>query len=261
MFRYCQIWVASAVVITFLLLRGDVVFVNRLEKQLTATNEQVKSESHLPTSTCPVIHMGIHKSGSTTPFNYKWGRENCPSWIDMRYEMPWAANKEDNAYGRDEKNGGHDNQVNFATCFISPSDPTSAKYPCKPNLLLHWLDIAKRNNSLFVSAETFSKIDEEGVNMLALYLSHWQEVKLLSSKEVTIIGFCLFTTNRLKKYRSIKTWNTSNWKENNFLSENALRYQNQCIGNTIQHLKNKFHKDDIMVLNYHDNDKSNGGSD
>ena len=236
-------------------LRGHVVFVNRLQKQLTATNERVKSESRLATPPRAVIHMGIHKTGSTT-IQLQSLRKRELLQLDG-YEMPWAANKENNARVRDGKNGGHchQNQVHFATCFLAPSTRERAAHPCEPNLLLHGLDIAKRNHSLFVSAETFSIIDEEGVNMLASYLSHWQEVTIVVFYR-RYYDWLLSVHNQLSKNRIIQH---ERLEKINFLSENALQYRHNYIVNTVQHLKNKFHKDDIVVLNYHD--KNNGGSD
>ena len=63
------------------------------------------------------------------------------------------------------------NQVNFATCFISPSDQKRKMFPCDPDLLLHGLDIAKRKRNLFVSAETLSRVDAEVVDMLSSCVS------------------------------------------------------------------------------------------
>ena len=129
-----------------------------------------------------VVHMGIHKTGSTSI--QRQSRKHVDLLELDRYEMPWVAKMESNEHGTiRNKHGtienqkiGPQNQVNFATCFVSPSHGERKEYPCDPDLLLHGLDIAKKNRNLLVSAETFSNIDSEGVNMLSSYLLNWDEV-------------------------------------------------------------------------------------
>ena len=86
------------------------------------------------------------------------------------YDMPWVvANK---------KNG--ENQVNFATCFLSYREHEKIeKHPCDNNLLHSGNEIARQKHNLFVSSEALSRIDTDGLQMLSLYLSQWDRVTIV----------------------------------------------------------------------------------
>lgn len=128
-----------------------------------------------------VVHMGIHKKGSSL---IQLQSRNFAHLLKLDgYEMPWLVNKEQNSRNFTGDTSA-ENQVNFATCFIPPSgfiakypcapSGTRAMFPCDPDLLLHGLSV---KNGLFISAETFDKIDYEGVNRLAEYLDmHWSKI-------------------------------------------------------------------------------------
>ena len=81
-----------------------------------------------------------------------------------------------------EEGSDNRNQVEFAACFIHPYDNfenvrVSTK-PCAPKLLLSGLEIGAAQRNLFLSAEAFDKMDDDGVNALAAYLSIFDEVKV-----------------------------------------------------------------------------------
>jgi hypothetical protein len=169
--------------------------------------------------------------------------------------MPWVAKEENNARGT-PSNLMTENQVNFATCFLSPSEDATQNNPCDPNLLLHGLDIAKRNRNLFVSAETLSKIDIEGVNLLSSYLAHWQEVTIVIYYR-RFFDWFISVYNEISKSRKITDtvkWNTSII---DFATSHVGIYNANSSHYTpfvVDRLKTKF--DNIVVANYHD--KSEG---
>ena len=133
------------------------------------------------TRTRAVIHMGIHKTGTTSIQAQSYEKRDLLK-LDG-YEMPWYA------YLERKRREGHEielkvpymNQRNFATCFLSSDAARKdrSSFPCDPDLLLSGTDIAQRNRNLFVTCESFVFIDPEGLDALASYLSRWDEVTIV----------------------------------------------------------------------------------
>ncbi|CAN0007526.1 unnamed protein product [Heterosigma akashiwo] len=71
------------------------------------------------------------------------------------------------------------NQVHFASCFLPTSAPERIRYQCMEELLLSGLEIARPQMNIFISSETFDKIDEGGLAELSTYLAHWKHVTIL----------------------------------------------------------------------------------
>ena len=201
-----------------------------------------------------VVHMGIHKTGSTSiQFISREKKELLK--LDG-YEMPWIANQERNTREENETTAMvlpcgrrlYENQVNFATCFIPPSIQARAIYPCDPDLLLYGLDIAARNRNLFVTAETFAKIDSEGVNRLAQYLSHWDETTIVIFYRHYYDWIASLYNEQAKKR---KFEDTNKWESSvldsaiNFTENTSIMY----ISMLIARLKDTFRN--IVVINFH----------
>ena len=139
----------------------------------TVTISKEASNDSQMTKTKALVHMGPHKTGSST---------NIDNLRKDGYEMPWVVDKNGNLCGDHRLDSLHGkyllfNQANFAKCFVPPS--ARGRIPCNPDLLLSGLEIAQRRSNLFVSAEAFANLDSEGLKMLSGYLSHWDEVTIV----------------------------------------------------------------------------------
>ncbi len=212
-----------------------------------------------------VIHMGVHKTGTTSVQTLSARKKNLLK-LDG-YDMPWLDYKERRQRGNEEsmkmhpnENHLYQNQVNFATCFVSPVDVERKVYPCNPDLLLHGLDIAERKRNLFVSAETFSKIDGEGVDMLASYLSHWDDATIIIYYR-RYYSWIVSVYNQVTKSRKFgdKTANNIDKWEKSILefiveqcindTESGFTLLNQYTTTVFEKVKRRF--DNVVVLDYH----------
>ena len=117
-----------------------------------------------------VIHIGPHKTGTTSIQEYS--KVLYPELIADNYEMPW----------KHLKKTAWENQVEFATCFVTERDETRIAYPCRQDLLEAGLDLSRQNNhSLLVSAETFAQ-RATGVAKLKSYLDQaWSNVTIVAT--------------------------------------------------------------------------------
>ena len=127
------------------------------------------------TATRAVVHMGVHKTGTTT---IQRTTAQYKNQLQMDgYEMPWSFLRE---------NGGPTNltyqfrvphnQMNFARCFILDEH---IPFKCIPGLLHYGSEIAEQKKNLLVSAEWFSNIEAAGIGMLKNYLSQWDQVSII----------------------------------------------------------------------------------
>lgn len=128
-----------------------------------------------------IVHIGPYKTGSSTIQEYS-NALRIPLKQDG-YEMP---------YSHQFSNGTSisnpwSNQVNFATCFYHNAKPSRIAerdvYPCRNDLLESGLDIGQQNhgNSIFLSAESFSALEEEGIAALRDYLHPtWNNITIIA---------------------------------------------------------------------------------
>lgn len=200
-----------------------------------------------------VIHMGPHKTASTT---IQFFSRKFKDHLQLDgYEMPWNA-METTGFRENEKIAQGPlgslwvNQAHFASCFISPNNSERQVHWCDPDLLLHGLDIAQKKRNIFISAETFDEIDQEGINILQPYLSNWDEV--------TIVVY----------YRRYYDWIVSVYNERNkniaiSLRQSMLEYlappidHPPYITNLIDLLTTKFNARKIVVKNMHEESQVN----
>ena len=111
------------------------------------------------------------------------------------------------------------------------------------------MDIAARNQNLFVSAETFANIDNEGINMLHSYLSHWEEV-------VIVVYYRRLFDCLGSQYRHLhdvgKSSDTIIEYFQNFLKKNFTDYTKivSLHFKTVGLLQRKF--ENVVIMNYHD---------
>jgi hypothetical protein len=124
-----------------------------------------------------VVHIGPHKTGSTTI--QEQSRALQTHLLSDGYGMPYAHTFTDGKQICEP----WCNQVNVATCFIHNANHSSKRnFPCRNDLLQAGLDIGHRmNNSILLSAETFSYLDEEGVAALHDYLHPtWENITIVA---------------------------------------------------------------------------------
>ena len=148
-------------------------------EHMEETIEMEKKKKHVSRA---VIHMGPHKTGTTTIQEGFDRANNVPlsNFLSLdRYKMPWNEIQSNQGHRSNKGLQAMHNQVNFATCFLKESRPIADLYPCDHNLLLEGSAIASREDNLFISAETFAHVDSDGFKLLASYLSQWEEVKII----------------------------------------------------------------------------------
>ena len=120
-----------------------------------------------------VIHMGPHKTGSSTIETYEAVYRDELKEDD--YELPflWVLDIWDGeAIDHMEIFA---NQVQFATCFIPPDDFSRIRYPCIYELLLAALEIAAEGKNTVISAETFDHAGDDGMKALSAYTRAFDE--------------------------------------------------------------------------------------
>ena len=180
------------------------------ESEGIASSLHAECQTRRPTSWA-VIHMGVHKTGSSSIQN-----DSGNYWHQLRedgFEMPWTLYEEltskDEREAEQKLNNGEvlkNNQVNFATCFMSPTNPIKERFPCMQDLLLKGLLVAERGYNLLVSAETFATIHENGIHDLRAYLKSWDQVLVVVFYR-RFFSWVSSLHNQMMKYRK---WNDTN---------------------------------------------------
>ena len=205
--------------------------------------------------TYAIIHMGPHKTGSTSIQHAS--KKYIEQLRQDQYEMPWAVNRE-KFREKSTVSRQNQNQVNFATCFIPSTDEERKEWPCDSDLLLSGLDIARRRKNLFVSAETFDKIDFAGVDMLHSYLSQWDNVMIVISCR-RFYSLLASIYNELTKDRthshshgSIIDFTIAHLKETNYQTLPSQHVSS--LPNLLERVNTQFGMDNITIINYHMND-------
>lgn len=208
-----------------------------------------------------IIHMGIHKTGSSS---IQMDSRNIVEELAVDgYEMPWVVKQNGNTRGdfgtlplSEDQTNYIANRANFDACFISRESIERPHVPCDPNLLLAGLQIAERKSNLFLTAETFSSMDEEGVDKLAAYLDPWDEV-------VIVVYYRRFYSWLASFYNQItksRKWSEKEkWEADilDFLRHRLERGEAHSgyTAQLLQRLRKRF--SNIIVANFHD--QSNGG--
>mmetsp|Transcript_24166 Transcript_24166/g.48177 ORF Transcript_24166/g.48177 Transcript_24166/m.48177 type:complete len:408 (+) Transcript_24166:22-1245(+) len=207
-------------------------------------------KTHCPQNrpvTRAVIHMGPHKTGSTTI------QEFAHHHIDLLrkdgYEMPEVDNAEKNARGKTVSSSNH---VRLATCFVDPIvEDVRTIYPCDPDRLLHGLDLAAKGHNVFITAETLDKIDREGIEMLKSYLSHWIDVTIMIFYR-RYYDWLPSVFNEIQKSLTLAKREERGESIVDFLLQNSKSYHDLYVASLFDRLQQKFDKKNIIVLDYHD---------
>jgi hypothetical protein len=228
----------------------------------SARNSTVPSPTTIHHNITAVIHMGVHKTGSSTI------QTDSSKLIDELkqdgYEMPWVVKREENTRGNSadmELLQGQTmhiaNHANLASCFVPRSNTERQHAPCDADLLLSGWRIAERNHNLFVTAETFSGLDAEGVDKLAAYWQPWDHVIVV----VYYRRFYSYSASLYNQMTKRRTWSSSEnnnpiWERTilDFLHDKVMHADHQNFGYTlpvVQRLQKRFRN--IVVVNYHDN--------
>ena len=191
------------------------------------------------TRTHAVIHMGVHKTGSTTI--QALSAELIASLGRDGFEMPWSSASFSKSRSLLKIAGF--NQVHFSTCFLKPSEGERKVYPCVPELLLAGLEIAQRNKSLFISAETFDGIDDDGLKLMTAYLSSWDHTSV-------IVFYRRYYDWLISVHGQISNANPSFADLSSFISDQIRSSQFSHTTNLVKRLKG--HALDVVVLNFHE---------
>jgi hypothetical protein len=220
-------------------------------KEHTEETIKVKVEEKKKHVSRAVIHMGPHKTGTTT-IQEGFDRANnyaLSKYLSLdRYKMPWNEILRNEGRHRSTKGlQANENQVNFATCFVEETHPNAVIYPCDYNLLLEGSAIASRKDNLFMSAESFSEIMPNELKLLASYLSQWDEVKIIIFYR-RYYDWLLSSYGEAYRYEKV----TDRQSILEFLEMSHIRTH---IHNPYPRLKEHF--ENIEVVNYHER-KSKG---
>ena len=203
------------------------VFPIELEKLAAA-------EASTRTTTRAVIHMGPHKTG-TTSIQTAAG-EHLKQLHQDGFDAVCAFEKKRNKCTR-----------HFSSCFLPPESAEAMTYKCNDKYLLDGSTIARNKRNLFVSAEDFSAIGlsgSDGVEKLHGYLSQWDDVTIVVYYR-HFFSYLGSKYNQRMKNKSIKR----GWYKTiqDFVDQNNdSRYTLQLV----KRLERKF--DNIVVVNMHE---------
>jgi len=225
------------------------------EQSRAAANADISSPPPTNRKTHAVIHMGIHKTGSTT---IQVRSEKLKEQLKKDgYEMPWVLfeNLWGAEYSKIQKKRKlviWSNQVRFATCFRLPNEKERQKYPCESDLLLAGLEIAERKSNIFITSEVFDRLESTGIKLLSQYLSHWDDTTIIVyyRRYYDWLG-SLF--NEGAKKRSLKQ--VEKWEQNvvDFITNNTSHVPDMYTFPLVQRLEKEF--DNVVLMNMHDKSK------
>ena len=194
--------------------------------------------------------MGIHKTGTTSIQFLSSDLQN-----DLKkdgYEMPWIVNK-NFRMGDSEKIMHHfAPQVHFSSCFVPLDNIERQINPCVPELLLSGLEIAKSKKHLFVSAESFSGIDEDGLGALSTYLSNWKDIYIIIYYR-RYYDWLISNYNQQIKGRSLAElpkWEFSICDK--IRNEQKQGIDPGYVSELLRRVKNYFNESVLILKNFHD---------
>lgn len=232
-------------------------------------NDSPKSEEKSASpKTHAVIHMGPHKTGTTT-IQLTLGRKKHILTLKDGYEVPLPSKMNTNG-----KKSTQINHFSFVSCFEPPNSRRKDNRlfmgidaPCNSDALLSVLDIARRKRNLFLSAERFDNISSEGLGTLSMYiLPHWDKVtpviyyRRFYSWIVSIYSQIIIKNRKLSREITI-LWESSiisflqdffdNPNNNTFGGDISARYTLSLVERVEQYF------DGVVVVNFH-NDTFHG---
>lgn len=204
---------------------------------LITLNEKVNDHK-----TYAVIHMGVHKTGTTS---IQDDSEDLQKELQADgYDTPWSLL--DSTDESKEDRVKRFSQIEFSACFRHTMN-------CKPELLEAGLEVASKQRNLLVSAETFSRAGTPNMVELKDYLSSWSDV-------VVVVYYRHFfswigslynqqTKNSLRadyinnEYRSLDEFVETAMKSSTGINKGFS-------ANTVKRAKEVF--DNVVVMNMHD---------
>ena len=235
-------------------------------KDKNAPRSIMKKQNYTSSNrTRAVVHMGIHKTGSTTI--QKLSKLHAKELKLDGYEMPWHLIVEGGHNASTVKLGEgelrhFENQVNFATCFLPSSNTEKLLYPCDEGLLSAGIEIAKRKQNILISAETFSGIQTDEAAELLKYLSNWDEVVVIVYHR-RFYSWVASVYNQMYKGREhVMRGDRANMTIVDFIEHriaepmhtNNINYSYFLLERIKEHFGNN-----IVIMDYHD--QSKGSSD
>lgn len=201
----------------------------------TTTTSTTTTRTTTTTTTRAVIHMGPHKTGTTSIqyAAYTFSDQLQQDGFDTVF-----LEDEDNEFTRA-----------FSSCFLPPMTGEAKMYPCNFKYLLAGSTIASQKRNLYVSAEDFSAIGtagdpDNGVDQLHAYLSQWEHVTIVVYYR-HFFSYVASKYNQRMKNRSIEGghYNTIH----DYITQHGL--ESRYTMSLVTRLQRKF--DNIVVMNMH----------
>ena len=125
-------------------------------------------------------------------------------------------------------------------------------HPCVPELLLSGLDIAKSKKHLFISAESFSGIDEDGLGALSTYLSNWNDIHIIIYYR-RYYDWLISNYNKKTKGRSVAKlpkWEVS--IRDKIRKEQKHGTDAGYVSELLRRVKHHFNEDVLVLKIFHD---------
>lgn len=244
-------------------------FMNSSATTLTLKNETITMNHKEYPKTRAVVHMGIHKTGTTS---IQMETSNRVTLLESDgYLMPWTLAK---AHTNQSNASDHPceksvygelklipNQARFATCFFSKSNIRRREKPCIEALLCYGSEIAKKGKNLLISTETFDLIDKAGLKQLSTYLSQWDETTIIVYHRRFYKWIVSIYNQRMKKHdiqrraqKPIVDFVTAVMKPNSTTEYYCPECLQMYSYNLVQQLQENF-ANNIVLMNYDDTSK------
>ena len=232
---------------------------NPLHGYREKTDFELSPVTHATTSrnfTRAVVHMGIHKTGTTTLQAHT--RTHRQRLQEDGYEMPWGWGY-DRHNGKGVKQPGLNPQFqgDFARCFLA-ENLDSMFGNCHPDLLDYGSEIAREGKHLFISAENFVALQEgEGLRTLQEYVSQWDEVRIIIFHRRFYDWVSSMHNEQMKIKIPVRRENIVKFLQRNYNQEYphfGMWYDVTAAPLAVR-LRNYFSKEYIKIRNYHEDSR------
>ena len=181
-----------------------VFYMPNLDDATTTSSENPSSSSRKTTA---LIHMGPHKTGSSTVQGMSETFINELKEDGYHIPCDWVQDIWDGQTFNNEQG-----MVEFATCFVNPKNQARISGPCVFEMLLAGAEMGAEGKDMFVSAETFDVSDDDGLRALSAYLKIFDETVVVVFYR-RYFEWLASVDNQQRKTRKLKdsedVWNKS----------------------------------------------------
>ena len=229
------------------------------------TKDINKGSSSHHNKTTALIHMGPHKTGTTTLQAYSKTFINQLKEDGYHLPFDWAPDDVSKRLTvvRDQRNA-----MSFASCFLNSPEAMRNQDPCAHEYVRAGANIAAEGKSMLVTSEGFSLLGDHALKSLATYAT-------ASFDEVIVV---VFYRRHFEWFVSFfnECWKNRIFGGNNFHYENSiLWFTEMFVINGIREFENdakrheearhtffildmlKKHFENVKVVNMHDDGKDN----